>query len=223
MDLRLFGKSNKVYKVTNEKQQEIMKEVQKLAKIANNRLADLEKSNLTMASAYANWEKSGGVAFGNVRGNSYQSYQSEYWRIKRFLDSATSTVSGAKDVLRKMASNTNYSASTYEDFKKFFSVADRVSDYYKMIGDTARALDYQRIWESINVAVQHGKNINDDMGLDDIMELLEVATDIEKEKRVIASTPNNVNVASGKTGIVGKIGRMLKSGLNALRNLFSVK
>lgn len=220
MELRLFGRNGKVYRVADKKQKELMTKVKGLAKIANNRLRKLEDANLTASSAYTHWQENGSRTFGSVTGNSYQSLQSEYWRIQNFLNSMTSTVDGAQKVLAELSANTGYKASTHEDFKRFFSVADKIRDYYKMTGDMAKALDYQRIWDSINTAVEHGMNIAGASELRDIENLLEVAGEIEKEKKVIASTPNNVSSASRARGIAGKIGRMLQGGLNTLKSAF---
>lgn len=197
-----------------------MKEVQKKAAIANARLRELEKANLTMASAYQHWSRNGARDFGNVSGNSFQSYQSEYWRINNFLNAATSTVSGALETLSQMQSNTGYKADTYEKYRDFFGLADKISDYYKMMGDTAKSLDYQMIWEQINNAVQHGMDIKNVQGVKDIMDLLDIADAIEREKQIVASTPNNVAVASSRGGVVGKIGKMLQAGINQLKSIF---
>lgn len=131
-------------------------QVDAMAIEANNRLRDLEENELN-SPAYNQWVKDGKTHFG-VKGKTVQQVQSEYWRIKRFLDAKTSTVEGARQVLDNISSIVHFDGATpmtQAQAQTFFRIADRIKDYYKMTGESAKALDYQKIWETLNKMISH--------------------------------------------------------------------
>ena len=140
----------------SDKYKELRKEVSRMASMANKRIDRLERNNLTMLPAYQAWEKNGSVRF-SVKGKSYEETQAEYWRLKKFLDDRTSTVTQANDFLREMAENTGIQYNGLEDLKtksaKFFELADLIKQYNQSINQSAQALDYQKIWQDINTYV----------------------------------------------------------------------
>ena len=69
----------------------LKKETSRLASMANKRLDRLESNNLTMMPSYMSWQANGAIRF-SVKGKTYNQLQSEYWRVKHFLDERTSTV-----------------------------------------------------------------------------------------------------------------------------------
>lgn len=152
---RSASASAKTRQAISEKQRELSKEVSRLAAIANKRIKRLEQANIN-SPALNNWRNSGAQKFGVVGHNqSYQSLQSEYWRVKNYLDSATSTVTGAKKVLSQIASNIGFSGKiTNELASQYFRLAEKIKEYYKMAGQSAKALDYQQIWHEINELVE---------------------------------------------------------------------
>ena len=131
----------------------------KNGKYGNKRLRRLERNELTDLPAYQSWVEGGAIKF-SVKGKDYNQLQSEFWRLKRFLDNKTSLVRQANKYLREMAENTGISYNGLADLKakskEFFKLADKIKEYYKMSELNALALDYQKIWEQINVQIKQG-------------------------------------------------------------------
>lgn len=143
--------------VASDKYKELRSEVSRMASMANKRLNRLESNNLTMLPAYQAWEQNGSIRF-SVKGKDYNQLQAEYWRLKNFLDDRTSTVRKANAFLKEMAENTGIQYHGLEDLKnksaRFFELAEKIREYNQAIGQAAQALDYQKIWQQINTAVQ---------------------------------------------------------------------
>ena len=144
-------------------QKALRAQVSRLASMANKRLERLEKNELTSSPAYQKWEQDGRHRF-SVSGKSYSEVQSEYWRVKDFLEMRTSSVTGTKAVLQEIAMNIGWGkidftniALTQMQIANFFTIADTVSQYLESVDESAAALDYQEIWNTINAAYQKGK------------------------------------------------------------------
>ena len=141
--------------VLNE--QEFRKEVTKIASVANKRIDRLEKANLTDSPAYQKWLNDGGVKFG-VKGKTYNQLQSEVARLKKFMESETSTVRGLNNALKNMAKVTGVKYRNLRDLqskaKNFFTLASKVEQYLRTVNDIASAIGYQKIWTAINQYVQ---------------------------------------------------------------------
>lgn len=153
-------------------QKALRAQVSQLASMANKRLDRLEKNELTSSPAYQKWEQNGSHRF-SVGGKSYSEVQSEYWRVKDFLEMRTSSVTGTKAVLQEIATNIGWGkidfdniALTQEQLSNFFKIADTVSQYLESVDESAAALDYQEIWDTINAAYQEGKIDFDNAELD---------------------------------------------------------
>lgn len=151
-----FEVKAKVEEIKRE-EKELRKQVSRLASMANKRIQRLEQSELTDTPAYKSWEENGAHKF-SVRGKTYQEVQAEYWRVKKFIENKTSTVTGAKQVLYDMASATGIEYTDIADLQakasSFFSIASKVKQYLQSVGDSAIALDYQKIWEQINLYIK---------------------------------------------------------------------
>lgn len=144
-------------------QKALRAQVSQLANMANKRLDRLEKNELTSSPAYQKWEQAGSHRF-SVGGKSYPEVQSEYWRVKDFLEMRTSSVTGTKAVLQEIATNIGWGdidfdniSETQDQLSNFFKIADTVSEYLNSVDESAAALDYQEIWDTINAAYQEGK------------------------------------------------------------------
>lgn len=144
-------------------QKALRAQVSHLASMANKRLDRLEKNELTSSPAYQKWEQNGSHRF-SVSGKSYSEVQSEYWRVKDFLEMRTSSVTGTKAVLQEIATNIGWGKIDFENIaltqtqlSNFFAIADTVSQYLESVDESAAALDYQEIWNTINAAYQQGK------------------------------------------------------------------
>lgn len=152
-------------KETSEYFRKLRKEASRLSSIANKRLGRLKYQGYEDTPAFRTWENDrGGVKFG-VRGKSNAEVQSEYWRVRHFLDNRTSTIRGANKVLKDIAASTGMGYSGMKDLKNksktFFQLAQRISEYDKSVERAAEALDYQKIWQQINTMVKM-----DDISLD---------------------------------------------------------
>jgi len=145
--------------IASEKYLALKKEVSRMASMANKRLRRLERNELTELPAYKSWVEGGAIKF-SVKGKDYNQLQSEFWRLKRFLDNKTSLVRQANKYLKEMAENTGIKYNGLADLKtkakEFFKLADKIKEYYKMSELNALALDYQKIWEQINVQIKQG-------------------------------------------------------------------
>lgn len=158
-------------------------EVSRKAAIANKRLDRLEKSGMTSSPAYQKWLSDGGQKF-SVRGKSYNEVQSELAKINSYLDSATSSITGAKKVIKEMMVNTGFKDPKFKDFKeiqkeskRFFEIASQIEQYMRTVEDRASSLGYQKIWQAINRYVQEVDS-----------QILSSTSDIEDvSKRVIQS------------------------------------
>lgn len=143
-------------KLASDKYLELKKEVSRMASMANKRLKRLESNNLTLLPAYREWEQHGAIKF-SVKGKNYNQLQSEYWRLKHFIDDRTSTVRQANKFLREMAENTGIKYNGLNDLKnksrQFFELAEKIKQYNMSINQSAQALDYQKIWQQINTYV----------------------------------------------------------------------
>ena len=144
-------------------QKALRAQVSQLASMANKRLDRLEKNELTSSPAYQKWEQNGSHRF-SVSGKTYSEVQSEYWRVKDFLEMRTSSVTGTKAVLQEIATNIGWGKIDFENIaltqtqlSNFFAIADTVSQYLESVDESAAALDYQEIWDTINAAYQRGK------------------------------------------------------------------
>lgn len=149
--------------VASDKYKELRSEVSRMASMANKRLRRLESNDLTDLPAFREWEQHGAIKF-SVKGKNYQQLQSEYWRLKHFLDDRTSTVRSANKFLQEMAQNTGIKYKGLADLKakskQFFALAQKIKEYNQSIQQSALALDYQKIWEQINTYV---KSTNTDL------------------------------------------------------------
>lgn len=151
-------------KLASDEYKVLKKEVSRMASMANKRLKRLEKNELTHLPSYKAWEENGSIRF-SVKGKTHQQLQSEYWRLKNFLDAKTSTVRGANKFLQEMAQNTGIKYNGLADLKtksqKFFELANKIKQYYKNAEQSALALDYQKIWQQINEQIKQGVIIID--------------------------------------------------------------
>lgn len=143
----------------------LKKETSRLASMANKRLARLESNNLTMMPSYMSWQANGAIRF-SVKGKTYNQLQSEYWRVKHFLDERTSTVRQANAFLKEMADNIGLHYGSLEELKNasamFFELASKIEQYNRTIDSSVRAMDYQRIWSEIHNYIR-----DDDISLAD--------------------------------------------------------
>lgn len=185
--------------LASDKYKELRAEVSRMASMANKRLNRLENNNLTMLSAYQSWEQNGSIRF-SVKGKDYNQLQAEFWRLKNFLDDRTSTVREANAFLREMAENTGIQYHGLEDLKnksaRFFELAEKIREYNQAIGQAAQALDYQKIWQQINTAVQQdaldlSEAVSSDEQLERFLDFMNDVQPVEDDKEGYSLTNSN--------------------------------
>ena len=128
---RFFSEIARVNKEVPDKLERIRvyrAEASKLTSLANKRIARLEANGLTDSPAYKAYIETGGK-FG-VRGKDHNQLQSEVARLKKFIESETSTVKGVTKTLKEMASNTGIKYENLKDLRskaaKFFELSSKV-------------------------------------------------------------------------------------------------
>lgn len=185
--------------LASDKYKELRAEVSRMASMANKRLNRLENNNLTMLPAYQAWEQNGSIRF-SVKGKDYNQLQAEYWRLKNFLDDRTSTVRNANAFLMEMAENTGIKYNGLEDLKsksaRFFELAEKIREYNQAIGQTAQALDYQKIWQQINTAIQQdaldlSEAVSSDEQLERFLDFMNEVQPVEDNKEGYSLTNSN--------------------------------
>lgn len=191
------------------KKASLQSEVDVMAQEANARLVDLEQNELTNAPAYSQWQENGSVRFG-VKGKTYQEVQKEFWRIKNFLDSKTSTVTGAREVLSNISAMVGLdTVMTGQQASNYFRLADKIREYYQMSGESAKALDYMKIWEVIDMAIEKGYATLDktDYTVEDIETILSEIEGIETEIETLKAMEDMAMNGSGSIGsrIIGGV------------------
>ena len=182
---RFFSEIARVNKEVPDKLERIRvyrAEASKLTSLANKRIARLESNGLTDSPAYKAYIETGGK-FG-VRGKDHNQLQSEVARLKKFIESETSTVKGVTKTLKEMASNTGIKYENLKDLRskaaKFFELSSKVEQYLRTVDDMASAIGYQKIWEAINQYVKSGEiDLTDSDG--DIDGMVRAVTDAIKE------------------------------------------
>ena len=185
--------------LASDKYKELRAEVSRMASMANKRLNRLENNNLTMLPAYQAWEQNGSIRF-SVKGKDYNQLQAEFWRLKNFLDDRTSTVREANAFLREMAENTGIQYNGLEDLKnksaRFFELAEKIREYNQAIGQAAQALDYQKIWQQINTAVQQdaldlSEAVSSDEQLERFLDFMKDVQPVEENQEGYSLTNSN--------------------------------
>lgn len=170
-------------------------EVSRLAAIANKRIKRLEKNNLTDSPAYKKLTENGEPKF-SVRGKDFNQVQKEYSRLKRFLESQTSTIRGINQNLKDIAENTGIKYKNIKELKaltsKFFELSSKVEQYLRTVDDIASAIGYHKIWEVINQYVEQG-NVDLADSENAIDDMVEMVTDLIKNGRDGRTIDYNLN------------------------------
>lgn len=153
-----------------------------LVSLANKRIKRLESNGLTDSPAYKKYIETGGK-FG-VRGKDHNQLQAEVARLRKFIESETSTVRGVTNTLKEMASNTGIKYENLQDLRskasKFFELSSKVEQYLRTVDDMASAIGYQKIWEAINQYVKT-EEVDLSSSEGDIDGMVKAVTDAIKE------------------------------------------
>lgn len=156
------------------KVKQLKKEVSKKASMANKRLVRLKANKLTDVPAYRQFlNERGGKKF-SVKGKSYNELRKELNEVNRFLNQTTSTVRGARKVLKGIANTVGLKVTNVKslpkDLSKFFDLANMIEQYLNVVENAGYSIGYKKIWEAINTYTQSSKI--DLYNADNIMEAL---------------------------------------------------
>lgn len=156
------------------KVKQLKKEVSKKASMANKRLVRLKANKLTDVPAYRQFlNERGGKKF-SVKGKSYNELRKELNDVNRFLNQTTSTVRGARKVLKGIANTVGLKVTNVKslpkDLAKFFDLANMIEQYLNVVENAGYSIGYKKIWEAINTYTQSSKI--DLYNADNIMEAL---------------------------------------------------
>lgn len=156
------------------KVKQLKKEVSRKASMANKRLVRLKANKLTDVPAYRQFlNERGGKKF-SVKGKSYNELRKELNEINRFLNHTTSTVRGARKVLKGIADTVGLKVTNVKslpkDLSKFFDLANMIEQYLNVVENAGYSIGYKKIWEAINTYTQSSKI--DLYNADNIMEAL---------------------------------------------------
>lgn len=164
-----------------EKQKAFRREVSRLASKANKRLKRLGASDFSSSPAYQKWLNEGGEYF-SIRGKSQQDVWQEYYRVKSYLDSKTSSITGTKEVLKNMNEYTGMNLESIDEIQEvagdYFELANKISQYVNVKGLGA-IYDSNQIYSQINIVTQE---MNVDLTNADFNDLLDyVTSEIDKD------------------------------------------
>lgn len=156
------------------KVKQLKKEVSRKASMANKRLVRLKANKLTDVPAYRQFlNERGGKKF-SVKGKSYNELRKELNDVNRFLNQTTSTVRGARKVLKGIADTVGLKVTNVKslpkDLAKFFDLANMIEQYLNVVENAGYSIGYKKIWEAINTYTQSSKI--DLYNADNIMEAL---------------------------------------------------
>lgn len=139
-------------------QRDFRKEVSRLNSMANKRIKRLQNSDFKDSPALNKWTKDGGEYF-SIRGKSQQDVRREFYKVKQYLDSSTSSITGTKKTLVEMAKNTGQEYTSVKELqessKAFFELSNKVEEYLHIQARGSQAIGYQRIWQAINMYTQN--------------------------------------------------------------------
>lgn len=144
---------------------QLRRKVSRMASVANKRLDRLEKNGLEDTPAYRAWQENGAIRFG-VKGKTNYEVQAEFYRLNSFLNARTSIVGGVRDYYKAIAQNIGLSGN-FSNFKieipRFFAIVDAVEKRLKEMGESAASLDYNAIWNAVNVARSRDQSLLSDL------------------------------------------------------------
>ena len=161
--------------VLTKEQKDFRKEVSRLNSMANKRIRRLSESDYSSSPAYQKWLESGGELF-SIRGKSQSEVWKEYYRVKSFLDSKTSSITGTKEVLKNINEYTGMNLpinEVKEVAADYFSLAGKVAEWVGVKG-LGGIYDSKQIYEQINLVTEE---YNLDLANMDVLEMLDYVTD----------------------------------------------
>ena len=132
------------------------KEASRLVSLANKRLRRLEEKGYTNSPAYRATN-----GYFSIRGKSQTEVQAIMREMDKFINATTSTIRGTNAYAKEIAANTGVKYDNLKQLQKmipkFFELSSKVEQYLRTVEDMASAIDYNQIWEQVNVYVQENR------------------------------------------------------------------
>lgn len=199
---KIETKGEKVQKEKEKRVREIRREASRLVSMANKRLQRLESNKLIDSPAYKSlYEERGKRPRFGIRGKDFNEVQKEMARMRRFLDSATSTVRGANRVLKEMAKNTGIKYKNLKELKEkasqFFELASKVEQYLRNVEDMGSVYDSTRIFGQVKQYVKQAKiDLSDSRNdVDGMVKKIVKAMDIYNEQENFYYRKNGFSIS----------------------------
>ena len=158
------------------KKQKLYTKLKALYAEAKRNIRDLQSHNLGDTPAIQKLEENGKIKF-SVKGKTYNELQSDYFRLKRFMEAETSTVKGATNVLENIAKNINIQYNDLNEIivksRAFFDIASKVEQILESQSQLAFTMGYQTIWTAVNNMVERKKiNLQDMPNIEDAVNIV---------------------------------------------------
>lgn len=152
---KFYSDHQKVQKKFDAQAQKVFDEraeARRLVSLANKRLRRLEEKGYTNSPAY---QATNG--YFSVRGKSQAEIQAMLREMNKFIGAATSTIRGTNNYAKELAKTTGVKYKNMADLQrkipKFFELSSKVTQYLRNVEDMASAIDYNQVWEQVNVYV----------------------------------------------------------------------
>ena len=161
VEIKVTTNKSGLQKFTAE-ERKLRQEASRLSSLANKRLKRMEEQNLQDSPAYRKWVENGSAKFG-VRGKTMAQVQAEIGRLNKFINQATSTVGGAKNYFRNIASSVGIVEwesipDLQNKLNNFFEITGKVKEYLQNSKEVGVAIGYQEIWDAVSDYVQEVSN-----------------------------------------------------------------
>lgn len=132
-------------------------QISSMKEVIRKRIKRLKERDFENTPAYKQAMENGLLSI-SVRGKSYQELQSEFWKLKNFMDMKTSTIKGVNSYLDNIQQAVGVSitdkATLNNYLTVFFDMVDRLKEQLEASGKTAEAMDYRKIQNSVNEIVK---------------------------------------------------------------------
>lgn len=172
---------------------------------ANKRVDRLEKNGMEGMPAYRQFQDlKGGKRFSSA-GNDVEELKKENERLDKFLKSKTSTVRGAKSVMKDMAERHNIPYKSKKDLlkatKQYFELYSKAGQYLKNKG-AYYAMDSEQVFENVSEYVEQEAI---DLGVDvDVNEIMpELLDNIENKQFSNSHTKTKPNKKKSRKDLGG--------------------
>lgn len=132
-------------------------QISSMKEVVRKRIKRIQERDFVKTPAYKQAVENDLLAI-SVKGKSYQELQSEFWKLRNFLDMKTSTIKGINSYLDNIQNAIGTSITDKETLNNyldiFFDMVERLQEQLEASGETAQALDYRKIFNAVNTIVK---------------------------------------------------------------------